>query len=105
MNNRKHRQGTDCTKIGADNLAENTQNVAEFNCQICLASPKGLDFNEKNASLGVRSPWSVDEMSSEFFCPQEFFVKADRLSFCFAEMTTYLVVAETEQVNHNLLQL
>ena len=35
--------GTYCTKMGADNLAENTTNALEFIC----SSPKVLDFNEK----------------------------------------------------------
>ena len=43
MNNGKHGQGTQGTKMGADSLAENTHNAPEFICP----SPKGLDFNEK----------------------------------------------------------
>ena len=39
----KHGQGTHCTKMGADSLAENTPNAPEF---ICL-SPKVLDSNDK----------------------------------------------------------
>jgi hypothetical protein len=37
----KHGQGTHCTKMGADSLAENSPNTPEFIC------PKFLDFNEK----------------------------------------------------------
>ena len=43
MNNRIHGQGTRCTKMGTDSLAENTPNAPEFTCP----SPKVLDFNEK----------------------------------------------------------
>ena len=39
------------TKMGADSSAENTPNAQEFICP----SPKILDFDEKKASLGVRS--------------------------------------------------
>ena len=50
MNNEKHGQGTHCTKMGADSLAENTQNVPEFFCPNCAQfvclSPKVLDLNE-----------------------------------------------------------
>ena len=49
---KKHKQGTHCTKVGADSSTENTSNATEFICPI----PKVLDFNEKNASLDVRSP-------------------------------------------------
>ena len=40
--------------MGADSLAENTQNAQEFVC----ASPKVLDFNEKRLHLAsvVRGP-------------------------------------------------
>ena len=89
---------THCIKMGSDSLAKNMYP----NCpriylpNLSAQAQKFWISMKKNASLGVRSPWSADEMSSEFFCPQEFFVKADRLSFCFAEMNKYLVVAEAE---------
>ena len=57
MNNEKHRQGTRCTKMGADSLAENTPNVPEFICLICLPKHKSSGFQWKKASLSVRSPW------------------------------------------------
>ena len=44
MINGKHGQGTHCTKMGADSLAENTPNLsAQF---VCL-SPKVWYFDEK----------------------------------------------------------
>ena len=42
--------------MGADSLAENTQNAPEFICPICLPKPKSLAFQWKKASLGVRCP-------------------------------------------------
>ena len=57
MNNGKHGQGTHCTKMGADSLAENTPNAPEFICPICMPKPKSSGFQWKKASLGVRSPW------------------------------------------------
>ena len=45
-----------CTKMGADSLAENIS--AQFVCP----SPKVWYFNEKKPSLGVRSPWSLCTM-------------------------------------------
>ena len=51
-------QGTRCTKMGADKLAQNTPNAPKFICPNCSPSPKVWDFDEKKASLGVRSPWS-----------------------------------------------
>ena len=50
---------TVCTKMGADSLAENTQNAPEFICPICLPKPKSSGFQWKKASLGVRSPGSL----------------------------------------------
>jgi hypothetical protein len=37
LNNGKHGQGTHCTKMGADSLAENTPNASEFICPICTS--------------------------------------------------------------------
>jgi hypothetical protein len=59
LNNEKDGQGTHCTKMDADSLAKNTPNAPEFVCP----SPKGLDFNEKKASLGVHSPSAFQECS------------------------------------------
>ena len=42
----------DCTKIGVDSSAKNTPKAPKFVCP----SPKVLDFNQKRASLGVRTP-------------------------------------------------
>ena len=42
-NNGKHGQGTHCTKMDTDSLAENTTNAPESICPI----PKVLDFNDK----------------------------------------------------------
>ena len=50
-------QGTHCTKMGADSLAENTPNAPELICPIWLPKPKSSEFQWKKASLGVRSPW------------------------------------------------
>ena len=44
LNNRKHGQGTHCTKIGADNLSKNKPNAPEFICPICLSKPKSAGF-------------------------------------------------------------
>ena len=33
--------------------------LQNLSAQFLCPSPKVLDFNEKNASLGVRSPWVV----------------------------------------------
>ena len=41
-NDGKHGQGTHCTKMGAESLAENTTNAPEFICP----SPTILDFND-----------------------------------------------------------
>ena len=48
---------TVCTKMGADSVAENSQNAPEFIWPICLPKPKSSGFQWKKASLGVRSPW------------------------------------------------
>ena len=47
MNNGKHGQGTHCTKMGADSLAENTPNSHNLSAQFVCPSPKVLDLNEK----------------------------------------------------------
>ena len=44
MNKGKHGQGTHCTKMGADSLAENTPNAPEFICPVCLPKPKKSVF-------------------------------------------------------------
>ena len=44
LNNGKHGQGTHCTKMCADSLAENTPNLS---AQFVSLSPKVLDFNDK----------------------------------------------------------
>ena len=41
--------------MGADSLAKNSPNAQNLFAQFVLPSPKVLDFNEKKASLGVRS--------------------------------------------------
>ena len=40
MNNEKHGQGTNSTKMGVDKLAENTQNAPKCICPNCLPKPK-----------------------------------------------------------------
>ena len=55
LNNGKHGQRINCTKMGTDSLAENTPNAPEFIFPICLPKPKSLGFQWKQASLGVRS--------------------------------------------------
>ena len=45
-------KGFTVPKWGADSSAENTPKAPEFICP----SPKVLDFDEKKASLDVRSP-------------------------------------------------
>ena len=52
MNNGKHGQGTHCTKMGNDSLAENTPNAPEFICPICLPKPKSSGFQWKKALQG-----------------------------------------------------
>ena len=42
--------------MGADGLDKNTLNAPKFICPICLLKPKSLGFQQKKASLGVRSP-------------------------------------------------
>ena len=44
MINRKHGQGTHCTKMGADKLAENNPNAQTFIFPNCLLKPKSLGF-------------------------------------------------------------
>ena len=58
LNNGKYKQGTHCTKMGADSSAEINPNVPKFICPNCLPKPKSLGFQWKKASLGVRSPCS-----------------------------------------------
>ena len=43
-------------KMGADKLAINILNAPKFICPNCLPKPKSLGFDEKKASLAVRSP-------------------------------------------------
>ena len=43
------------TKMGPDNLAENTLNPPEFISPICLPKPKNSGFQRKKALLDVRS--------------------------------------------------
>ena len=50
------KEGTVCTKMGADKSAENTPNAPKFIGPNCLPKPKSLGFWWKKASLGVRSP-------------------------------------------------
>ena len=47
MNNGKHGQGTHCSKMGADKLAENTLNAPKFICPNFLPKPKSLGFRWK----------------------------------------------------------
>ena len=47
MIDRKHEQGTHCTKIFADQLAENTQMPQNISALIVWPSPKDWDFHEK----------------------------------------------------------
>ena len=53
MINGKHEQGTHSTKMVGDKLVYNTPNLS---AQIVCPSSKVWDFDEKKASLGVRSP-------------------------------------------------
>ena len=55
VHNGKHGQGTHCTKMGADKLAEYTPNAPKFICPNCLPKPKSFGFRWKKASLGVHS--------------------------------------------------
>ena len=45
-------QGTHCTKMGADTLAENTPNAPQIFGPICLPKPKSVGFS-KRSSLWV----------------------------------------------------
>ena len=56
LTNEKLGQGTHCTKVGTDKSSKNTQMPQNLSTQIVYPHPKLLDFNEKKASLGVRSP-------------------------------------------------
>ena len=47
MNNGKNGQGTHCTKVGADKLADHTTNAPKFIYQNRLSKPKLWDFDEK----------------------------------------------------------
>jgi hypothetical protein len=44
LNNGKHEQGKNFTKMGVDSLAENTPNAPEFIRPICLLKPKSSGF-------------------------------------------------------------
>ena len=44
MINRKHGQGTHCTKIDANKLAENNQNAPKFIYPNCIPNTKNLGF-------------------------------------------------------------
>ena len=57
-------QGTYCTNIGADNLAENTTNAPEFICPICLHKAESSGFQWKKASLGIRSSRNIETLKS-----------------------------------------
>ena len=47
---KKHGQGTHCTKMGANSLAENENipNAPEFICSICLPKSKSSGFQWNN---------------------------------------------------------
>ena len=47
MNNGIHGQGTHCTKMGADSLAENIPNAPKFICPICLPKPQSSGIQWK----------------------------------------------------------
>ena len=62
LNNGKHGQGTHCTKMGADMLAENTVNDPGFICPC----PKVLDFNEKRLHWAfIVCDWCDDKNSAD----------------------------------------
>ena len=50
MNNGKHGQGTHCTKMVADSLAEIAE-IAENAPEFICPSPKALDFNDRRLYL------------------------------------------------------
>ena len=52
----KHEE-THSTKTNADKSAKNTPNATKFTAQIVCPSSKVWNFDEKRASLGVRSLW------------------------------------------------
>ena len=52
---RKHGQGTHCTKMGADSLVKIPQMPQNLSAQFVCPSPKVWDFRKK-LSLGVHSP-------------------------------------------------
>ena len=56
MINGHHGEGNHCTKKSADSLAKIPQMPQNLSAQFVFPSCKVLDFNEKKASLGVRSP-------------------------------------------------
>ena len=50
-NMRGHGQGTYCTKMGADKLAENNPNAQKFICPNFLSKPESLGFLMKNSFI------------------------------------------------------
>ena len=58
-NNGKPGQGTHYGKIGSDSLAENTSNVPEFICPICLYKPISSGFQWKKASKSSKNHQKV----------------------------------------------
>ena len=46
-------QGTHCTKMGADTLAENTPNAPKIVSPICLPKPKSWGFSKKTLWMSV----------------------------------------------------
>ena len=63
----KHGQGTHCTKMGADESAENTQKCPKINLSKLSVQAQKFGISMKKASLGVRSPWSM--ATKESFLP------------------------------------
>ena len=49
LNNGKHGQGAQSTKMGADSLAENTPNALKNFSAKCLPKPKSLGFKKKSS--------------------------------------------------------
>ena len=45
-------ENMDCIKMGADSFAENTPNVPEFICPICLPKLKSSGFQWKKGFIG-----------------------------------------------------
>ena len=68
-------QGTHCTKMCADKLAENNPKCPKIYLPNLSAQAKKLGFQWKKVSMGVRSPWFSQTSSrlADHTCPYHLF--------------------------------